>query len=217
MWLPNLDLYKHDKAILESSQWLNDGIIYAAQRMLQAQTKGHIFGWQSTQLSKQKGLFSVVPSSSSFVQLLHINDCHWVTTSNVNVHGGACYPDTVCVYDSERPSTVHPDITRIVCSFFKCQSSQLRIDIMNVFMQPNCNDCGIYAIANATELACGADPVRCNWDLHIMRQHLIECFENGVLTVSKNRGEACTTWHVANLLHFLYFVFVELLMIHQNQ
>ena len=125
------------------------------------------------------------------MQLLHINDCHWVTTSNVNVHGCACYPDTVCVYDSERPSTVHPDITRIVCSFFKCQSSQLRIDIMNVFMQPNCNDCGIYAIANATELACGADPVRCNWDVHIMRQHLIQCFENEVLTEFPKIGERC--------------------------
>ena len=29
-WLPALDLYQRDKDILESSQWLNDGIIYAA-------------------------------------------------------------------------------------------------------------------------------------------------------------------------------------------
>ena len=95
VWLPSLDLYVRDKAILQSTCWLNDGIILAAQKLLEAQTRGKVFGWQSTQLSKRKGLFVVVPRCSPFVQILHVGKCHWLTTSNVNVHGGASYIDTI--------------------------------------------------------------------------------------------------------------------------
>ena len=96
------------------------------------------------------------------MQLLHTGNCHWV---NVNVHGGGCYKDTISVYDSRQPNTVSCDITRNICSFYKCKSDVLRLDIMNVISQPNANDCGVHAIAYATELSCGADPVTCNWDM----------------------------------------------------
>ena len=92
------------------------------------------------------------------------------------------YNNVVCVYDSGRPSGIHSDITRNICSFFKCKEDVLRLDLMNVVPQPNANDCGIHAVAYATELAYGADPVVCSWDMPNMRQHLIHCFESGVLT-----------------------------------
>ena len=75
VWLPSLDLYVRDKAILQSTGWLNDGIILATQKLLEAQTRGKVFGWQSTQLSKRKGLFVVVPRCSPFVQILHVGKC----------------------------------------------------------------------------------------------------------------------------------------------
>jgi hypothetical protein len=181
-WLPHFNLYQQDKAILESSEWLNDGIISAAQNMLQAQTRGKLFGWQSTQFSKREGLFSVVPPSSPFVQVLHTGNCHWVTTSNVNVHGGGCYKDTIGVYDSGRPITVHSDVIKSICYFFKCKGDVLRLDILNVIPQPNANDCGVHALAYATELAYGEDPVTCNWDMKEMRRHLLQCMESGVMT-----------------------------------
>ena len=105
---------------------------------------GKIAGWQSIQFSKREGLFAVVPPHSLFVQLLHTGNCHWV---NVNVHGGGCYKDTISVYDSRQPNTVSCDITRSICSFYKCKSDVLRLDIMNVISQPNANDCGVHAIA----------------------------------------------------------------------
>ena len=36
---------------------------------------------------------------------------------------------------------------------------------MKVVAQPNEDDCGVHAIAYAKELAHGADPVLCSWDL----------------------------------------------------
>ena len=186
MWLPSINIYLHDKAILQSSCWLNDGIVYAAQKLLEAQTKGKIFGWQSTQLSKREGLFVVLPPSCSFIQILHVGKCHWLTISNVNVHGGAPY---ICVYDSGRPTSVSVDVTRSVCSFFKCQSEVIRFDIMNVAPQTNAHDCGVYAIAYATELAHGADPVSCEWDVGQMRKHVLLCLESGVLTRFPKAGE----------------------------
>lgn len=150
--------------------------------MLSAQTKGAIFGWQSTQCSKREGLFTIVPQSSPFIQLLHTGSCHWLTTSNVNIRDGGCYRDVIGIYDSGQPSTVHSEITRSVCAFYKCPSDVLRFDIMNVMAQPNSYDCGIHAIAYATELSYGFDPVVCDWDVQNMRQHLLYCFKSGTLT-----------------------------------
>ena len=53
---------------------------------------------------------------------------------------------------------------------------------MNIQMQPNSNDCGIFALACATELVHGFDPILCNWDVPKMRQHLLTSLENGFIT-----------------------------------
>ena len=55
----------------------------------------------------------------------------------------------------------------------------LRFDFMNIQQQTNAYDCGIYAIACATELALGFDPVLCSWDCEHMREHLLNCLERG--------------------------------------
>lgn len=154
--------------------------------MLRAQTEGKFFGWQSTQCAKRDGLFAEVPPFSPFIQILHVGKCHWVTTSNLNVADGSCYKDTICVYDSAKPTSVHPDIKKSVCSFYKCRSDILRFDIIG---QPNANDCGPHAIAYATELAHKSDPVKCDWDFNSLRPHLIHSFESGTLTRFPKTGE----------------------------
>ena len=60
---------------------------------------------------------------------------------------------------------------------------------MNVIYQPNANDCGVHAIAYATELSYGADPVTCTWHVKKMRRHLLLCLESGVLTRFPKIGE----------------------------
>lgn len=50
------------------------------------------------------------------------------------------------------PRTISMDIRKQVCSFMKTRSRTLRFEIMDVQMQENLNNCGLYVIACATEL-----------------------------------------------------------------
>lgn len=43
VWVPELTLFKSDKSVLESSEWLNDNIIFAAMKLLEKQTKKSTF------------------------------------------------------------------------------------------------------------------------------------------------------------------------------
>ena len=61
-------------------------------------------------------------------------------------------------------------------------SNSLKIQFSNVAMQTNSNDCGLYAIANATALAYGKDPTTQIYIPKLMRQHLFTCLENKHLT-----------------------------------
>ena len=117
-------------------------------------------------------------------------DSHWVVVSNLNGKGESCL-NTISYYDSSRPLTITSNVIRIVCSFFKCESVTVTFDIVNVMHQSNSYDCGIFAIANATELAFKRDPALCNWDCGRMRKHLLTCFERGKMeqfpTIGKRR------------------------------
>ena len=61
----------------------NDGIINAAQKMLLAQSKHKIGGWQLTPLAKERVFLLLFPLTPPLLQFLHVGKCHWVTTSNV--------------------------------------------------------------------------------------------------------------------------------------
>lgn len=117
---------------------------------------------------------------------------HWILTANIK-YDGAGLVDTVCVYDSLPRKSIHHNVVKQVCSFFKppLRFKAIKFDIMNVELQPNGSDCGLFALACATELAYGHDPVFCSWNVKLMRPHLIKCFENGTLdrfpTVKRRR------------------------------
>ena len=117
-WISHLSLYMSDKDILDSRKWLNDAIIYAAQSLLRDQTKGKVFGWQSTQCSKQDGMFQPIPPNSPFVQILHVHQSHWIVVSNIDGKSGGSFSDTVCIFDSGRPLKLSHSIKKMVCSFF---------------------------------------------------------------------------------------------------
>ena len=172
MWIPELNLFTTDKSVLESGEWINDNIVFAVMKILERQTmtKG-IVGWQCTQHSKALS-FKAFPPGSQFIQLFHIGN-HWVTASNVT-----CDSDTVRIYDSKRYSKV-PSLflKKQICSLLRPKSKHLFFDTMNVQPQDNGNDCGLFAIAYATELANRHDPTRCHWSTGSLRSHLLSCFE----------------------------------------
>ena len=114
IWIAELDLYKHDKKVLESSAWLNDGIIYAAQCLLREQTKGKICGWQSTQCAKNRS-FKQVSAFQPFIQVLHVANCHWVVAPNADP--GGYHTKAVGYYDSSHPLNVSVKMRETMCLF----------------------------------------------------------------------------------------------------
>ena len=181
IWIANLNLYRRDKSILESStEWLTDNIIEAALLLLKKQSKKHhkrtVHGWMSPQLSKREQLFDSVKPNSPFVQIVH-KDGHWITVSNIDTANKSHFNDSVTIYDSGYPSSISFEMKRIICSIMQPQVDTLHFDVANVQAQPNGSDCGVFAIAFATELAYGCDPTRSNFMVDGMRQHLISCLE----------------------------------------
>ena len=181
-WVPDLDLHQDDQSILDSQAWLNDKIIYAAESLLRDQTKGMIFGWQSTLCCNKLDMFRPVPMDLPFIQILHINNSHWITVSNRNVKTGGLFSDSVSIYDSGRNVKISSSLIKTVCSFFKTRSSTLCFDVMNIKGQSDSHNCGVYAIAFATELAYNCDPVVCHFDDgENMRCHLKLCLNANAL------------------------------------
>ena len=178
MWLEKFELYVRGRVILESSDnWLNDNIVCAAQFLLCQQSKGKIVGWQHTQCAKTG--FKALPAKSAFIQILHVSSCHWILVSNVNPRDGGGFLRSVGIYDSNRMMSVSKALKNEICSFVKPTCDIYTFDIMNIQTQTNSSDCGLFAIACATELVDGQDPVVCNWDQTMMRSHLIKCLTEG--------------------------------------
>lgn len=106
------------------------------------------------------------------VQILHIDDSHWICVSTVG-----CNLDEVNAYDS-RYSTVSPATLKLICSLLQCYKPQLTINVMQLQQQSNGSDCGVYAIACATSLCNGGEPAEQFWDEKQMCLHFIECFQS---------------------------------------
>lgn len=50
-----------------------------------------------------------------------------------------------------------------------------------VYEEPNCSDCGLFAIACATELAHANNPQVCTWDVSQMQPYFAMCLESGTM------------------------------------
>ena len=89
--IDTVQLKELHKGIIKSGAWLDDMIICAAQYLLKIQHP-HIGGFQSTLLAEN---LSMEPQASEFVQVLNVNNCHWLTVSNIG-----CTSSSIKVYDS---------------------------------------------------------------------------------------------------------------------
>ena len=178
-WLPQLGLFESDKEVIESYQWLNDNIIRGAQSVLKQQCQGKIDGWMNTQLTKRKKLFNPIHPSTDFVQVLHVSESHWLTVSNISL---AKTKDRILVYDSSLPTSLKLPTKKAICSIVKPATDIFNFDIVDVQRQPNLVDCGVFALAFATEIVHGCSPARAYFDVTQLRPHLVKCLEAGHFT-----------------------------------
>ena len=79
--------------------------------------------------------------------------------------------DEVGIYDSAFDDLPHNE-QLVVASLVKTEKKILKVKFSNVYMQTNGNDCGLYAIANATALAFGRDPSKEQYIPSKLREHL---------------------------------------------
>jgi len=157
--------------VIESNAWLNCRLIDASQQLLKNTFHLPLSGLQSPQNGKGYQFKTV---SGHFVQILNVmHGSHWITVSNVN-----CDSNIINVYDSAY-AYIDMDTKHQICSLVRPACDILTLRMPNIQRQPNSFDCGVFAIATATELALGRDPRLCYWDTTRMRIHLIQCLEQG--------------------------------------
>ena len=113
-------------------------------------------------------------TETPFVQILHTGYYHWIT-----IH--ATSPSLVEIYDSLYDSVTN--ITKMQIAALVCSpEDSIALRIHHTQFQEGASDCGIFAVAYATELAHGMNPASRKYDQKSLRGHFIQCLANGILT-----------------------------------
>lgn len=147
----------------------------------QTASKGYA-GFQNTQLGK--GLnFRAVERGRPFVQIVHVNSNHWLTTTNVD-----CALGEVRIFDSAY-SYVTLNTQKQIYSFLRPEEDVVTFKTVNSQMQNDLSSCGLFAIAAAAELSAGSNPPVCQWDITTMRDHLMHCLEAQQMITFPTSGE----------------------------
>ena len=96
---------------------------------------------------------------------------HWLLSSNIS--------DTVVVYDSIYKAPHRKEVKNLLFLFYKnfVVDNELVIKYANVMKQNGSNDCGLFCIAYAVDLAESNDPSDIEYDQSCMCWHLVECFK----------------------------------------
>ena len=72
---------------------------------------------------------------------------------------------------------------QIAAILFLTDYKKITVNFVNVQIQDNGSDCGIYSLAFATSLCCGDDPSKIHFVSHKLRKHLLNCLENQKMTL----------------------------------
>ena len=126
---------------------------------------------------------------------------HWLTLSNIN-----CLENTIKVYDSAHSGLSHEEELTIA-SLVATTVNKLQVIFLNVALQTNGYDCGLYTIAKASALRFGRDPTTQTHISRMMRSHLYKCLENKHLKPFPITNSKPKRKQHRNVLIYLYFVF----------
>ena len=185
VWIENLHLFHSDKRILTTpGQWLNSSIIDTAQTLLATQFR-NTFGFQSVGCGLAM-TFAV--KQRPYVQILHDNmQKHWLTISNIGTEEAVVF-----VYDSLFHQC-SPHVQQQISTISRTKSPEIKLCFVNVQRQSGSSDCGLFAIAFATSICFGTHPEKTFYCQKAMRQHLVNCIENGYMTeFPVQRTRRCT-------------------------
>ncbi len=174
-------LYEEHRLILSSpEEWLKDDIIRASQNLLKEQFP-LVGGLQAPALAEKNVM---EPQSGEFVQILCVGQNHWITLSTIG-----CPQGLVKVYDSlhgKLPSTSK----RVIADLMMTRDKAIEVTYAPVQCQSGGSDCGLYALAFATSLCAGKDPVMITYIQPQMRSHLVTCLTKAAITSFPQRSSS---------------------------
>ena len=163
-WLPDLQLGASEQMFLLEGQEICDKIINATMILLNRDFP--YFTFQSSSMSHSFLTYSPFET----IHVHHNGQGHFCTSSSI---GGK-----VCLYDSLN-TTPSPDLMQQISTLYSPDPAVTptitQIQIKS--RQEGSVDCGIFAIAYATELAHGNDPASFTYDQASFRPHLFSCLE----------------------------------------
>ena len=163
---------KLHNSTIEGCKWLEDGDINKVMGLIKIQFP-HLTGlWDClvghTYRSFQK-------TDGAFIQIIHVNGNHWITVQNVpKLH-------IVKIYDSINESTSE-DAKWQIAALLRTKDKQIELKIQNVQYQNECTDCGIFAVAFATDLAHGCNPSIRLYKQDLLRSHFLKCLSQKSMT-----------------------------------
>ena len=125
---------------------------------------------------------------------LNIHNNHWITISTIGVP-----PSTVKVYDSNHGKLPHHE-QKLVADILQSCQPDIVIHYIDVQKQANASDCGLFSIAFATAQNFGQDPAMIYFDQEKMRQHVINCFEIGHMSLFPTHGHRNPQQHTTETI-----------------
>lgn len=113
----------------------------------------------------------VAPGISEFVQIINTGD-YWVCLSTIS-----CRPETINVYD-KLFQRVSPIAIRHSCRLLMHTGGSILFTNEKIQKQINSSDCGLFALAFATDLCHGIDPVTQSYYQEKMHTHYVDCLNS---------------------------------------
>lgn len=147
--------------------------------MLSTQADYKIGGLEDPGYAEDLSRFIRAQRHQQWIQILHDGSNHWVTSSHDKGVVKNMIPS-----DSKWTGNINPTVHLQLGSIYGnlAKGVSLFVDICHVERREGSNDCGVYAIAYATDLAHGRNPYRYSYLQADMRKHLMECLEKEFLS-----------------------------------
>jgi len=156
---------EHRQIFTSLGQWLNDDLIIATQNVLKEQFP-EVGGLQASSLAQK---LAMDPQPGEFVQVLNVSQSHWITVSTIG-----CPAGSVNVYDSLHWK-LSSHTKKVLADLMRTEDKAITVNYTDVQWQSGASDCGLFALAFATSLCTGQDPVTTLYDQAQMRSHLLFC------------------------------------------
>ena len=165
-----------EREMLCNNDWLTDLHMNSVQVLLKKQFL-QIGGLQNTAVLQSSRIMQSFPDGCGSLQIVHINNNHWVVASTLN-----CHKSDISVYDSLN-SSVDLETQAILTKLLRTPKDIFTIQIAKVNKQSETNDCGAFAVAYCTSLAFGQDPSSVVYSQEHLRHHLLTCLENQKMSI----------------------------------